>query len=269
MVTWNEAAPPRLAEITTPQKLRGALRVVGVVSVTASALGLFLIGKAIRAHLWRGFEAHFLVARLWARIMLRLMGVRRSVVGTPLRSGGVLVANHASWADILALRACRRINFVSKAEVRAWPWIGWIAAQCETVFIARRRAETKAQQSVLRERLERGELLCLFPEGTSSDGLRVLPFKSALLSFLFEDGVRDSAWVQAATVNWIAPEGQPPAFYAWWGNMPFEGHIWDMVCRSAGGRVEIVFHEPIRLAEAADRKSLAARLEDQVRAAKR
>ena len=115
----------------------------------------------------------------------------------------------------MALSTTLPCCFVSKAEVRDWPYVGWIADRCETVFIARRRAETKAQQSVLRERLDRGELLCLFPEGTSSDGLRVLPFKSALLSFLFEDGVRETAWVQAATVNWIAPDGQPPAFFAW------------------------------------------------------
>lgn len=269
MVTWNEAAPPALAEITPAQKLRGALRVAGVVTATATALALFLTGKAVRARLWPGFGLHFHVARAWSRLMLRLMGVRLTMRGTPMGLGGVIVANHASWADILALRACRTINFVSKAEVRDWPYIGWIAAQCDTVFIERRRTATRAQQDILRARIERGELLCIFPEGTSSDGLRVLPFKSALLSFLFEDGLRETLWAQAATVNWIAPPGQPREFFAWWGDMPFEGHIWDVVCRSAGGAVEVVFHEPQRVADAPDRKALARRLEEQTGSAKR
>ena len=269
MVTWNDAAPPDLAEATPAQKLRGALRVVGVLAVTALALGLFLIGKWLRARVSRRIGFHFVVAKLWSRIMLRLMGARLTIRGEPIRGGGVIVSNHASWADILALRATRRLNFVSKAEVRAWPGVGWIAETCGTVFIERRRAATMTQRDLLRARLDRGETLCLFPEGTSSDGLRVLPFKSALLSFLYEDGVRETARVQAATVNWTAPPGQPPAFYGWWGNMPFEGHIWDVVCRAAGGAVEVVFSEPARVSDFPDRKAMAQTLEAQVRAAKR
>jgi 1-acyl-sn-glycerol-3-phosphate acyltransferase len=267
LVTWNEADPPALDPATPAQKVLGGLRVVGVVSATALALALFLPGKWLRKRVWRGVGYHFLVARLWARLMLALMGVSPSVTGRPIQGGGVIVANHASWSDILALRACRTVNFVSKAEVRSWPGIGWIADQCDTVFIERRRTATKSQQAILRARIAEGEALCIFPEGTSSDGRRVLPFKSALLSFLFEDGLRDVP-VQGATINWIAPPGQPADFFGWWGDMPFEGHIWDVVCRSRGGRVEVVFHEPVTAAEIGDRKLLARRLEDQVRSAK-
>jgi 1-acyl-sn-glycerol-3-phosphate acyltransferase len=121
---------------------------------------------------------------------------------------------------------------------------------------------------VLRDRIERGQLLCIFAEGTSTDGLRVLPFKSALLSFLFEEELRETR-VQAVTVNWIAPPGQPAEFFGWWGSMSFEGHIWDVVRRSRGGQVEIVFHEPARAADLGDRKALARTLEEQVRSAKR
>jgi 1-acyl-sn-glycerol-3-phosphate acyltransferase len=268
LVTWNEAAPPALDPIGPAQKVRGALRVAGVVTATTLALGLFIPGKVLRRRVWRGVTYHFTVARMWSRVMLALMGVRLSVVGRPIAAGGVIAANHASWADILALRACRTMNFVSKAEVRAWPAVGWIADQCETVFIERRRTATKSQQDVLRARIEDGQALCIFPEGTSSDGRRVLPFKSALLSFLFEDGLRETP-VQGATVNWIAPPGQPEEFFGWWGAMPFEGHIWDVVCRSRGARVEVVFHEPASAADLGDRKMLARALEQQVRSAKR
>ena len=267
-MTWNEADPPALAPATPAQTLRGGVRVVGVVSLTVLALGLFLPGKWLRRRVSRRVSYHFEVARIWSRTMLALMGVRLEVVGAPMEGGGVIAANHASWADILALRACRTVNFVSKAEVRGWPAVGWIADQCETVFIERRRTATRAQQGVLKARIEDGEALCIFPEGTSTDGRRVLPFKSSLLSFLFEDGLRETP-VQGATVNWVAPPGQPEEFFGWWGGMPFEGHIWDVVCRSRGGRVEVVFHEPVRPADIGDRKLLAQTLESQVRSAKR
>jgi 1-acyl-sn-glycerol-3-phosphate acyltransferase len=268
-VTWNDAEPPALPAVGRAGKALGAARVVGVVAVTALALALFMAGRWLRAHVWRGVGFHFAVALLWSRVMLRLMGVRRRMVGTPMAQPGVLLANHASWADILAIRASRLVNFVSKADVRAWPWIGWIADQCDTVFIERRRAASKTQEDVLLGRLRAGETLCLFPEATSTDGRRVLPFKSALLSALFEPSVRQTVWVQPVTVNWIAPKGLPDAFYCWWGSMPFEGHIWDVVTRSRGGAVEVVFHEPRPVRDFRDRKALARWAEEAVRSAKR
>lgn len=268
-VTWNAVDPPALPAIGPAARALGAARVAGVVSVTALALGLFMAGRWLRARVWRGVGFHFAVARFWARIMLRLMGVRLSVVGAPLTQPGVMLANHASWADILAIRACRRVNFVSKADVRAWPWIGWIAEQCDTVFIERRRSASKTQEDVLLTRLRRGERLCLFPEATSTDGRRVLPFRSALLSAPFDPAVRDAILAQPVTVNWIAPAGLPAEFYCWWGGMPFEGHIWDVVTRSRGGLVEVVFHEPRPVRDFADRKALARWAEDAVRSAKR
>lgn len=269
MVTWNGAEPPALAPLTRAQKLRGGLRLVAVVSLTGAALGLFLSGKVLWRRVSRHVTFQFWIARHWARAMLWLMGVRFRMVGRPMKGGGLIAANHASWADILALRACRTINFVSKAEVRGWPYVGWIAAQCDTVFIERRRTATRAQEGLLRERMAKGELLCIFPEGTSTDGRRVLPFKSALLSVVYDSELRDGLRVQAATVNWTAPPGQPETFYCWWGTMPFEGHVWDVLCRSAGGAVEVVFHAPVAARDIPDRKALARMLEAQTRAAKR
>lgn len=268
MVTWDEATPPDLAPLTPGQRARGTARLAAMLALTLACVLLFLLGKLLRRRVWRGVMFHFTVARFWARAMLRLIGVRRRVVGAPIAGGGVWLANHASWADILALRTARLVNFVSKAEVRGWPGVGFIAEMAETVFIERRRSRAQEQRNVLAERLRAGQLLCLFPEGTSSDGLRVLPFKSTLLSALFDDGVAD-AQVQPVTVNWIAPPGQPPEFYGWWGSMPFEGHIWDVVCRSVGGGVELVFHPARPVADFADRKALTRWAEEAVRTTKR
>jgi 1-acyl-sn-glycerol-3-phosphate acyltransferase len=269
MLTWNGAVPAALPPLTRGERLRGGLRLAGVLLVTLTAVIIFLIGRSLRRHLSRHVKFHFRAARSWARIMLRLMGVRRTVIGRPIDGPGVWLANHSGWADILALRSARLVNFVSKAEVRGWPAVGWIAEMCDTVFIERRRAAAGEQRNVLAERLRAGQLLCLFPEGTSSDGLRVLPFKSTLLSALYDGGPVSGAWVQPVTVNWIAPDGHDPAFYGWWGDMPFEGHVWDILCRSRGGRVEVVFHEPSEVSRFADRKALTRWAEDAVRGAKR
>lgn len=269
MLTWDQAVPPALPPLTRGQRLRGALRLAAIAAVTAPALAAFLLGGLMAARVSPRLGFHPAVAMLWARAMLGLMGVRPRVGGRAMAQGGVLLANHASWADILALRAAAHVTFVSKAEVRRWPGVGWLAAVAGTVFIDRRRTAAKAQGDVLLERLGTGALLCLFPEGTSSDGLRVLPFKSALLSALYHESVCDLVWAQPVTLNWLAPEGQPREFFGWWGAMGFEAHIWNVLCRSRGAAVEILFHEPRPVQSFPDRKSLARHAEDSVRSAKR
>ncbi|PJA59921.1 MAG: 1-acyl-sn-glycerol-3-phosphate acyltransferase [Rhodobacterales bacterium CG_4_9_14_3_um_filter_71_31] len=264
MMTWDGAVAPALPPLTPLQRLRGALRLAALLALTVPVLALFLLGRFLRRRVLRGVKFHFLVARLWARAVLVLLGVRRDVVGAPMAAGGVWVSNHASWADIAALRSARLVNFVSKAEVRHWPGVGLLARAADTVFIERRRSQAQTQRNELAKRIRAGQLLCIFPEGTSSDGRRVLPFKSALFSALFEDGVID-AQVQPVTLNWIAPPGLPASFFGWWGSMPFEGHIWDVLCRSSGGAVEIVFHPPRRVTDFPDRKALTRWAEDAVR----
>ena len=269
MVTWKEAEPPELPPASFRQKLRGVWRVGLILILTAICFILFLVGKGLKAVLGDWMQFHYLVARLWSRAILSILGIRRRVRGTPIRKGGVLTANHASWLDIVSLRSVTRINFVSKAEVRDWPGVGFIAAICETVFIERKRTAAKRQQEELEGRMRKDELLCIFPEGTSTDGLRVLPFKSSLVSVLFLDGVRERALVQPVSVVYrINPKLDLPVnFYGWWGSMGFESHIWSVATRSAGGEVEVVFHEAMKVADWPDRKALTARCEADVRSA--
>lgn len=268
-LTWKEAEPPALPPASALQKVRGAWRVFVAVTLTAICFALFLLGKGLKNLFGDWMQFHYLVARLWSRMIVSMMGLRRKVRGRPIRKGGVLVANHASWLDIVALRSVTRINFVSKAEVRAWPGVGYVAEVCETVFIERRRTEAKKQERELEARIRQDELLCIFPEGTSTDGRRVLPFKSSLLSVLFLEGVHDRALVQPVTVVYRPnPKSTLPAnFYGWWGSMSFEGHIWAVASRSVGGEVEVVFHEPVLASDWTDRKALAARCEADVRSA--
>lgn len=268
-LTWKEAEPPALPPASAIQKLRGSWRVFLAVTLTALCFVLFLVGKGLKRLLGDWMQFHYLVARLWSRAIVSIMGLRRKVRGRPIRKGGVLIANHASWLDIVALRSVTRINFVSKSEVRNWPGVGYVAEVCETVFIERKRTEAKKQERELEARIRNDELLCVFPEGTSTDGLRILPFKSSLLSVLFLDGVHDRALVQPVTVVYRPnPRSKLPGnFYGWWGSMSFESHIWTVATRSFGGEVEVVFHEPVKASDWDNRKALAARCEADVRSA--
>ncbi|TFL18297.1 1-acyl-sn-glycerol-3-phosphate acyltransferase [Jannaschia formosa] len=197
---------------------------------------------------------------------LRLLGLRRRMRGTPMRGAGAVVANHVSWLDIFALNACRRVYFVSKSEVADWPGIGWLARATGTVFIRRDRREARAQAALLRERLGLGHEILFFPEGTSSDGLRVLPFKTTLFaSFLGEGGLPELR-IQPVTLAYHAPPGAPAPFYGWWGTQSAGEHMLAMLAAARHGTVEVIFHPPLVAADYADRKALARAAEEAVRA---
>ena len=150
-----------------------------------------------------------------------------------------------------------RVFFVSKAEVSGWPVIGFIGRSIGTMFIERRPAEARRQTEALHARLKRGDRLCLFPEGTSTDGARVLPFKSALFGVFLAPDLREALWVPAGHPRLPAPPDLPPSFYGWWGDMEFGAHLRDVLALSRGGAVEVRFHPPLRAADSADRKALA------------
>ncbi len=115
------------------------------------------------------------------RAVLRILGVRLKVLGEPLLQGPALIAaNHAGWLDIVILSAVAPVSFIAKREVNGWPFFGSLARLQRTVFIDReRRHTTGSGRDEIQERLKAGDILVLFAEGTSSDGARVLPFKSA------------------------------------------------------------------------------------------
>ncbi len=112
---------------------------------------------------------------------------------------------------------------------------------------------------MLRSRIADDQLLCLFPEGTSTDGLRVLPFKTSLFSTFFVDGQGADIQVQPVSVRYhtSAPDRLPKDLYGWWGSMGFEKHIWDVLTLSFGGSVDVVFHPAVTASAFDDRKALA------------
>lgn len=201
------------------------------------------------------------------RFTLAVMGLRLIVRGEPLRTPGAMVANHSGWMDIFALNAANRLYFVSKSEVAGWPGIGWLARATGTVFITRKSTEAKAQQAVFERRLTAGHHLMFFPEGTSSDSRRVLPFKSTLFAAFFTPALRDRLSVQPVTVIWHPAPGMDGRFYGWWGDMDFGPHLIEVLASPRQGRVEVIFHPPLRVADFPDRKAICGAAEMAVRSA--
>lgn len=266
--TWTgEAEYPTAQKISLFGWLRVALRgsliaavlVLGIVTLTL----IRLIEKPIFG-LRRPVGGY--VPALVCRISLFLMGIRFHTSGTPMRGGGAVVANHSSWLDIFTLNAKNPVFFVSKSEVARWPGIGFLAKIAGTVFIARDRKEAQAQKDLFENNLAAGQKLLFFPEGTSTDALRVLPFKPTLFAAFFAESLRESIQVQPVTVNYHAPEGADPRFYGWWGDMEFGAHLLQMLAARRHGRVEVIYHSPLSVRDFQNRKALAAAAESQVRA---
>jgi len=155
----------------------------------------------------------------------------------------------------------QRVYFVAKAEVRGWAGIGWLARATGTVFIRRDRREAAAQRELFRARLAAGHQLLFFPEGTSTDGRRVLGFKSTLFDAFAGTALR----VQPVSVCWHPPPGEAPGYYGWWGDMDFAPNLIKVLATRRQGRLELVYHPPVAAGDHADRKALARTLEQAVR----
>lgn len=206
------------------------------------------------------------IAQGVSRAALAILGIRHEVIGTPMIAPGAVVANHASWLDILALNASNRVYFVAKAEVAGWPGIGMLARLTGALFIVRDPKQARAQTVLFARRLLIGHRLLFFPEGSSTDGMRVLAFRSTLFQSFFNETLHQHMQVQPVSVIYEAPHQADPRFYGWWGDMSLAGHLLRVLADPRPGCVRIVCHSPARVRDFADRKTLAAHLEAQVRA---
>ena len=196
---------------------------------------------------------------------LRLVGLGYVQEGSPMPGPGLIVANHVGWLDIFALGAAAPVTFVAKSEVRRWPGIGLLARGIGTLFLNReRRAEAGAQVAEIARRMRAGERLLVFPEGTSTDNDRVLPFKPTLFAAITAPGLPEPRAVQPVTLVYEDERGDPRR-YGWWGEMSFGRHL-AATLSGRQGRIRVIYHAPIPVTEATDRKALARQAEDAVRA---
>jgi len=223
---------------------------------TASLMPVQVIGLALRRQ-WTSKLPVF-----YHRWCCRILGFRIRVIGTPTAERPVLfAANHISYTDITILGSVIPGSFIAKAEVANWPFFGWLAKLQRSVFVDRRVRSTVTQRDAISDRLAAGDALILFPEGTSGDGNRVLPFKSALFSSAQLGKECPAVIVQPVSLAYTRLDGIPIGrlyrpYFAWYGAVDLAPHIWSMV---GLGTVEVVveFHPPTFLSDCGSRKALA------------
>jgi 1-acyl-sn-glycerol-3-phosphate acyltransferase len=199
--------------------------------------------------------------QVWALDMLACLDVRLQLRGQPPLDGPVLlVANHISWLDILVMHAARHCRFVSKADVKHWPLIGTLATGAGTLYIERQsRRDAVRVVHHMAESLKRGEIVAVFPEGTTSDGMTLLPFHGNLL----QAAISADAPVQPVALSFVDTHtGAASLSPCYVGDDTFVGSIWRTL---SGPRIKAVVHygEP-QTAQGRDRRTWAADLRQEV-----
>ncbi|MHC2105651.1 lysophospholipid acyltransferase family protein [Methylobacterium sp. CM6246] len=215
---------------------------------------------------------------LFHRTFLWLFSVRVTQSGTPPDSGeaALVLANHVSWLDIVVIGSLRPLSFVAKSEIAGWPVISLLAALQRTIYIDRqRRGATATVSATMGHRLAGGELVVLFAEGTTGDGNRLLPFRSALVgaarAALRGEAGRGRVRLQPMAIAYPRRNGLPVvrserSEIAWYGDMELAPHLAAFV---NGGPIDVhvAWGQPIAFEATTDRKAATAAAEAEVRAA--
>lgn len=229
---------------------------------TVAHLGVAVWKLAFHAPLWSARTHRRQVAR-WARKVFAISGMELHTTGVAPGPGRpvLYVANHVSWLDIYALLALADMRFVAKSEVRDWPVVGKLAQRLGTLFIDRqRRAASRTTNAAIATLLARGEAVCVFPEGTTTDGRRIEPFRASLL----EPAALGAVTVQPVAIRYTTASGDVAEAALFIDDMSLPESLWRLM-GARGVRAEVHFLAPID-AEGSDRRQLAARAEEAIAA---
>ncbi len=215
------------------------------------------------------------VPMLFHRAVARIIDLRITIEGEPSKQRPILIlANHVSWLDITALGTIMPLSFIAKSEIENWPLFGLMAKLQRSIFVDRnRRTRTMENSEAIAERLEEGDPIILFAEATTSDGNRILPFRSSLVgaarAAILSDSPTTQVHIQPVSVAYNRSDGLPTgrmgrARIGWYGDMEIAGHILS-VLRGGALDVTIRFGEVMTDDGVANRKVLTRNAEQTVR----
>lgn len=246
--------------------LRAFLKFVTFLVLTGSLLLVYLVLYPT------GHQQRRRVAKLFFKGCVRLTGLDIQIEGKPSKVAGTLfLANHVSYLDIVALASLIDARFVAKADVRDWPLFGFLARISQTLFVSRSAARVAKERLVVADSLRQGHSVILFPEGSSSDGTSVLPFRPGLTSAAFARPgfatvVQPVSLVYGPSSPTIGPVSRSLRDqYAWYGDMEMLPHLWQLFGLSQSMKVVIRFHESQVSPVFPDSRALAKWAETQVR----
>ena len=257
--TWEKENVDVFPSISFFQILKGLFRLLVFLSVTIVFVLIFLTFKTLFKPLNLNYPV-FLIRKSWSIFILRLFGLKLKVTGKQSNNAAIFVSNHISWTDILVIQSVLDIIFVAKSDVKKMPGLGFLASIANTVFIDRNPQKISEDSLILRKKIESGKLICFFPEGTSTDGIRVLKFKPGFFQLLFDNIYNKNKHikkVQPLSIYYkVYNKNLSKDFYGWWGSMGIIPHITKILCLSSGS-VELKFHDPLNSEEFNNRKEIA------------
>ncbi len=230
--------------------------VAGAIAATGT-----LVGPAWALRLMDQAKGAGRIPMLWHKALSRSLGVRTVLRGQPEVGSVLYVSNHISWLDIPVLGSRLQASFVAKSEVGEMGFVGFLADLQQTIYVEReRRQQSSVQATGIRQRLKAGDNIILFPEGTSNDGVHVLPFKSSLFSVVDGEDVAHVR-IQPISIAYTSLNGLPLTRHrmmdiAWVGDMELGPHMIDFMRLGRIGAT-IHCHEPVLRSDFRDRKALA------------
>lgn len=199
-------------------------------------------------------------AQTWAKALLGKLAIELQVVGIPASGPVLLVANHISWLDIVAMQAARNCRFISKSDVRHWPLVGMLVAGAGTLFIERTsRRDAMRVVHLMADQLRAGDVLAVFPEGTTGDGTEVLPFHANLL----QPAISVNVPVQPVALRFVdGATGQPSLVPCYIGDDTLMQSLWRTACTD---HLQAVVHfGESQTAQGRDRRGWAADLREAI-----
>ncbi len=206
----------------------------------------------------------YILPYIWHKAVCAIFQIKVEITGKPSNQAQTIyVSNHLSYLDIPVIGSVLRASFVAKKDVASWPVFGLLSKLQQTAFISRDRADARQAKGNLDNMLNEGKSLIIFPEGTSTDGREVIPFKSSLFSIAMKENLKD-IYVQPFTIKMESVGSKPVAnqenrdLYSWHINMdtPLGEHLW-LFAQSRGAVIFLIFHEPVKAHDFENRKTLA------------
>ncbi len=206
----------------------------------------------------------YVVPWIWQKAVCMIFRIRLKIIGKPYsKTQAIYVSNHLSYLDIPAIGSIIKGSFVAKKDVASWPVFGFLSKLQQTAFISRDRKDAKKERNSLDAILADKKNLIIFPEGTSTDGKEVMPFKSSLFSIAYKKEAKNII-IQPITLRMELVDNkhilsqEDRNIYSWHVNMdmPLEKHLWNFAL-SKGAVISLNFHNIIKAKDIKDRKTLA------------